>query len=238
VELAYTAGLALALALCTGGPGPQSMVSVPAFAPAAEPAPAAGDWGDTFDANALDPAKWERFAFEGKNGGSLAVEGGQLKMRGPSGSRAGVRSTQEFDAGRIVVEAAIAKIGHALPDPGSEDPPISNAILTLLFDASGRNRIEWLLTREGIFEAWAIVNGNGSRLDNNNIGTKVTNPTLGVTRKGDEYSFTVNGQVGLKRTVTGLPRAFRVMLYGYGSSENAWDSVRVFTPTTSETPSS
>jgi hypothetical protein len=27
-----------------------------------------------------------------------------------------------------------------------------------------------------------------------------------------------------------MPRAFRVMLYGFGSSENDWDAVRVVTP--------
>ena len=31
-------------------------------------------------------------------------------------------------------------------------------------------------------------------------------------------------------TIKNLPRSFTVMLYGYGSSENDWDSVRVVTP--------
>jgi hypothetical protein len=37
-------------------------------------------------------------------------------------------------------------------------------------------------------------------------------------------------QVGLTRTIKNMPRGFHVMLYGFGSSENHWDAVRVTTP--------
>ena len=50
-----------------------------------------------------------------------------------------------------------------------------------------------------------------------------------IARKGDEYFFALNGQVGLQRNIRNLPSSFRVMLYGFGTSENNWDSVRVVT---------
>ena len=107
--------------------------------------------------------------------------------------------------------------------------------MTVLFDGSGRNRIEWILTSEGTFEAWSVVDGRGERLDNRNLGTKFKNPVLAVVRRGDEFLFVLNGpdsppqdaQVGLRKTIKNLPRSFRVMLYGFGSSENEWDAVRV-----------
>ena len=34
---------------------------------------AADEWSDSFNGEALDPAKWERFSFEGGNGGKLKV---------------------------------------------------------------------------------------------------------------------------------------------------------------------
>jgi hypothetical protein len=39
----------------------------------------------------------------------------------------------------------------------------------------------------------------------------------------------LNGEAGLRKTIKNLPRAFHVMLYGFSSSENNWDSVRVVT---------
>jgi hypothetical protein len=151
-------------------------------------------------------------------------------MRGMSGSRAGVRSKQQFTGERFIVEGTIAKVGQALPDPNSNAMPIGNAILTVMFDGSGRNRLEWLLTSEGTFEAWSVVNGKGERLDDHKLGTKVTSPTISIARKGDEFFFFLNGEIGLQKTIKNMPRSFHVMFYGYGSSENNWDSVRVVTP--------
>ncbi|MFL6208576.1 MAG: hypothetical protein ACJ74W_06970 [Pyrinomonadaceae bacterium] len=204
----------------------------PAPAQAAKPqaTPAVDEWGDTFDGPELDQSKWERFTFEGGNGGTFKVEKGELRMRGVSGARSGVRSKQAFTGDHFIINATLAKVGSALPEPGSSGAPLGNAILTVLFDSSGRNRIEWLLTSEGTFEAWAMVDGRGERLDNRNLATKTTSPTLSIARRGDEYLFALNGQVGLQKTVKNLPRTFHVMLYGYGSSENNWDSVQVIVP--------
>ena len=84
-----------------------------------------------------------------------------------------------------------------------------------------------MLTSEGMFEAWAVVDGRAERLDNRNLATKATTPTLSIARRGDEYLFALNGQVGLQKTVKNMAKSFRVMLYGYGSSENNWDSIQV-----------
>ncbi len=72
-----------------------------------------------------------------------------------------------------------------------------------------------------------MIDGRGERLDNRNLGTKAISPTLSIARRGDEYLFALNGQVGLQKTIKNLPRGFHVMLYGYGSSENDWDSVQL-----------
>jgi hypothetical protein len=191
-------------------------------------APAVNEWTDTFDGAALDPQKWELHSLEGGNG-KVEVKEGQLRMRGQNGWRAGVRTKQSFSGDRFIVEGTIARVGRALPDPGSNVLPIGNAILTILFDGAGRNRIEWILTSEGTFEAWSVVDGRGERLDDQKLGTKLKNPTLGIVRKGDEFHFMLNGQEGLRKTIKNLPRTFHLMLYGFGSSENDWDSVRVVT---------
>jgi hypothetical protein len=191
-------------------------------------APAVNEWTDIFDGAALDPQKWELHSLEGGNG-KVEVKEGQLRMRGQNGWRAGVRTKQSFSGDRFIVEGTIARVGRALPDPGSNVLPIGNAILTILFDGAGRNRIEWILTSEGTFEAWSVVDGRGERLDNQKLGTKLKNPTLGIVRKGDEFHFMLNGQEGLRKTIKNLPRTFHLMLYGFGSSENDWDSVRVVT---------
>lgn len=192
-------------------------------------APALNEWGDTFDGDKLDETKWESFSFEGASVGRLQVKDGQLHLRGGNGSRAGVRSRPEFTGDRFIVEATISKVGIGLPEAGQSSAKPGNAILTILFDGSGRNRIEWLLTSEGIFEAWAMVEGKAERFDNRKTGTKIKNPTISIARKGDDYFFALNGQVGLQKNIRNLPRSFRVMLYGFGSSENNWDSVRVVT---------
>jgi hypothetical protein len=190
-------------------------------------APAVDEWGDDFNGRELDQTKWERFTFEGGSGGTLTVKDGQLRMRGVSGTRSGVRSKPTFNGDHFVINATLAKVGASLPEPGQSGAPLGTAILTVLFDSSGRNRIEWILTSESTFEAWVMIDGRGERLDNRNLATKAPSPTLSIARRGDEYLFALNGQVGLQKTIKNLPRAFRVMLYGYGSSENNWDSVQV-----------
>jgi len=203
--------------------------SLHAQEPSNSPAsPAVVEWTDTFEGNALDSEKWELYSLEGGNG-KVEVKEGHLRLRGQNGWRAGVRTKQTFSGDRFIVEGTIARVGQALPDPNSNVLPIGNAIVTILFDGSGRNRLEWILTSEGTFEAWSVVDGKGERLDNKKLGTKAKNPTLGIVRKGDEFYFMLNGEEGLRKTIKNLPRAFHLMLYGFGSSENDWDSVRVVT---------
>src|SRR5882724_3874517 len=220
--LASIIGLAVAASLAQEGPTRKSAQS-----PKPSAAPAVEEWGDDFNGKELDQTKWERFSFEGGNGGKFTVEEGQLRMRGVGGARSGVRSTNAFTGDRFVINAVLAKVGAGLPEPGQSATQPGNAILTVLFDSSGRNRIEWILTSEGIFEAWSMIDGRGERLDSRNLATKVINPTLSIARRGDEYLFALNGQVGLKKTIKNLPLGFHVMLYGYGLSENNWDSVQV-----------
>jgi hypothetical protein len=199
--------------------------------------PQLDQWGDSFDGEKLDETKWERFTFEGGGGGKLEVANGQLKLRSASKTRAGVRSRQSFTAERFSVEAAVAKVEQQLPDPGDKASPIGYAALTLLFDGSGRNRVEWIYTSEKTLEAWSVVDGVGERLDNRKLALKFDNPVLAIIRRGDEFLFVVNkpdgkpedAQVALQKTVKNLPRTFRVMLYGFGSSQNNWDDVRVVT---------
>jgi hypothetical protein len=211
--------------------------SARAAAQTAQPQPAFEEWSDGFNGAALDETKWERFTFEGAGGGKVEVKDGELRLRSQNGSRAGVRSKQSFTADRFSVEARLARIGEQLPQPGDKSSSIGFASLTILFDGSGRNRVEWILTSEGTFEAWSVVDGKGERLDNRKLGTKIKNPVLGLVRRGDEFLFVLNGpdsppqdaQVGLTKTLKNLPRTFRVMLYGFGSSQNDWDALRVVT---------
>lgn len=199
--------------------------------PAAPPGEQAAveEWIDNFDGAQLDADKWEPFSFEGAGGGKNKIEGGQLRLRGLGGSRFGVRSKQSFKGERFIVEATIAKVGAALPELNQKGLAIGNAVVNVMFDSSGRNRVEWLLTSEGTFEAWSVVDGQAARLDDRKLATKIKNPTLGIVRLGDEFLFMLNGQEGLRKTIQNMPRGFRVMLYGFGSSENNWDSVRVVT---------
>ena len=209
----------------------------PTSPPAQTAAPQMEQWGDGFDGTSLDESKWERFTFEGGGGGKLEVADGQLRLRSPNKTRAGVRSKQTFTADRFSVEAVVAKAGPQLPDAGDRAAPIGFATLAILFDGSGRNRIEWINTSERTLEAWAVVDGTGERLDNRKLALKFDNPVLAVVRRGDEFLFVVNkpdgapqdAQIALTKTVKNLPRSFRVMLYGFGSSQNNWDSVRVVT---------
>jgi hypothetical protein len=196
--------------------------------PAAQP-PQVEEWIDNFDGKQLDADKWEQFSFQGTSGGKLKVEEGELRMRGMHDSRSGIRSKQSFTGDRFIFEATIARVDMPLPAQGEKGTPLGTAVLAIMFDGSGRNRIEWMWTSEKTLEAWAVVDGAGERLDNRTLGTKLKNPTLGIVRRGDEFLFMLNGQEGLSKTVKNMPRSFRVMLYGWSSSENHWDSVRVVT---------
>ena len=215
--------LSIALIICCYNVAPAHAQQT--TAPPAQPS--VEEWGDNFDGAQLDEGKWESFSFEGAGGGKIKVEEGQLRLRGLGGSRFGVRSKQSFTGDRFIFEGTIAKVGSALPELRQKGLAIGNAVINIMFDGSGRNRIEWLLTSEGTFEAWAVVDGKGERLDNRKLGTKIKNPTLAIVRRGDEFLFMLNGQEGLSKTIRNMPRSFHVMLYGFGSSENNWDSVRV-----------
>ena len=193
------------------------------------------EWADDFSGDKLNESKWEKFTFEGGSGGKLEVKDGEVRIRSNSKTRAGIRAKKDFSGERFIVEAEVAKVGAGLPEPGSNGATLGFATLTILFDGAGRNRIEWVLTSEGMFEAWAIRDGQGERLDNKNLGTKMKNPVLSIVRRGDEFLFVINkadgkpeeAQIGLTKTIKNLPKSFRVMLYGFGSSENNWNSARV-----------
>ena len=236
----FGAGLIIAAALCAvaGVPGGRAQEPAqPATGAQQQPAPKYDDWGDDFNGGALDETKWERFSFEGAGGGKLEVKDGELHLRSAARTRAGVRSKPTFTADRFSVEAQVAKVARQLPEAGDRASDIGFATLTLMFDGAGRNRIEWIYTSERTLEAWAVVDGQGERLDNRKLGLKFDRPVLAIVRRGDEYLFVVNkpdgtpqdAQVAVTKTIKNMPRSFRVMLYGFGSSENDWDSVRVIT---------
>lgn len=192
--------------------------------------PALDEWGDDFDGAALDETKWELHTFEGGGGGKVEVKDKKLRMQGSGGSRAGVRSKKTFTADRFFAEAALAKVTERAPQPGETGGmQLGTAVLTVLFDGNSVNRIEWLLRSDGIFEAWLSVDGRMERVDNGKLATKEKSPRLGIARRGEEIYFMLNGEVGLKRTARALPADFKVMLYGFGATENHWDSIRVQT---------
>lgn len=201
-------------------------------------APQFQEWSDDFAGDKLDEKKWEKYTFEGGAGGKLEVKNGEVQIRSGNKTRAGIRSKNSFTGDRFVVEARTAKVGAAYPIPGERTSTLGFGGLTILFDGSGRNRIEWIFTSEGTFEAWAVTDGRSERIDNRKLGTKMKNPVLLIVRKGDEFSFYINdpkaapqdAQLGLKTTVKNMPKSFHVMLYGYSSSENNWDSVLVTVP--------
>jgi hypothetical protein len=198
-------------------------------------APQFEEWSDDFAGDKLDETKWEKFTFEGGGGGKIEVKDGEARIRSANKTRAGIRSKNAFTADRFIAEAHLAKVGAGFPEPGSNGQTLGFGALTILFDSAGRNRIEWILTSEGTFEAWAVTDGRGERLDNRKLGTKMKNPVLSVVRRGDEFLFVINSaegkpqdaQVGLKTNVKNMPKTFHLMLYGYGSSENNWNSARV-----------
>jgi hypothetical protein len=232
---------ALLVSLCASSARVSAQQATPQSAPQTAPTqsarPALVVWGDTFDGEKLDETKWERFSFEGGSGGKFEVKSGELRQRSMNQTRAGVRSKPTFTSDFFSVEAKIARVGAGLAELGDKAAPLGFAALTILFDGSGRNRVEWVLTSEGTFEAWSVVDGRGERLDNGKLGLKFDRPVLSIVRRGDEYLFVVNkpdgapqdAQVALTRTIKNLPRTFRLMLYGFGSSENDWDEVRVVT---------
>ena len=193
------------------------------------------EWKDDFSAEKLDETKWEKFTFEGGSGGKLEVKDGEIRIRSSNRTRAGIRSVESFSGDRFIVEAQVAKVGSAYPEPGNNDVPLGFANLTILFDGSGRNRIEWNLRSDGNLEAWVIKDGQGERLDNRKLAIKMKDPFLSIVRRGDEFLFVINkadgkpeeAQIGLTKTIKNMPKTFRVMLYGYGSSENNWSSARV-----------
>lgn len=190
---------------------------------AQQQAPTVNEWTDHFEGQAIDPARWEKFTFEGASGGKVEVEDSTLKMRGLGGSRFGVRTVPEFSGDRFIVEAKLPS------PPVANGIPVANAVITVLFDSAGRNRLEWLWRSDGHFEAWRVKDGQGEQLDNRNLATREKSPTLAIARRGDTLMFLLNGEVGLEKKFKDLPGKFHVMLYGFGESENSWDSVRIVT---------
>jgi hypothetical protein len=206
----------------------------PAVIPSQNPAtqitpPAVDEWADDFDGNQLDEKMWEPYTFEGGGGGKVEVKDKQLRMRGSGGSRTGVRSKQMFHGERFYVEATLGNVGPRAPEPGEGGFPPGFAIVAVLFDGNSVNRIEWLLRSDGIFEAWQSVDGRMVRVDNGKLATKEKAPKLGIARRGEKIFFMLNREVGLESTIRNGSPNFKVMLYGFGTSENNWDSVAVQT---------
>jgi hypothetical protein len=233
-----TTGLILLSAIAFGGQIRAQQIKPSPSPSVAQNKPQFEEWNEDFNGGKLDDKKWEKFTFEGGSGGKLEVNDGEVKIRSASRTRAGIRTKEAFSGDRFAVEGRLAKVGAAFPEPGGNPSSLGFGTLTILFDGSGRNRIEWMLTSEGTLEAWSVVDGRGERLDNKKLATKMKNPVLLVVRKGDEFSFYLNdakgapqdAQKALTATVKNLPKSFYVMLYGYGSSENNWDGVRVTVP--------
>ncbi len=193
----------------------------------ATPAPALAEVKEEFDGDALDQKKWEQYSLNGV--GKVKVEKGKLITSGGNESRAGIRTTTTFTGERFLVTAKIAKIAAGFSGD-SGNLPTGNAILSVMFDNTGVNRLEWLMTTEGRFEAWLMRDGKSERLDANNLGTKEKSPTLGIGRRGDDYFFMLNGEVGLQKKIKNMPQNFRVMLYGFGTSKDEWESISIVTP--------
>ena len=201
----------------------------PTPSPAQTAKPAVDEWTDDFNANELDTSKWEVYTFEGGGGSKVEVKGGVVKLRGAAASRSGIRSKQLFHGDRFYVEATVAKVLGQLPQPGQDSHQPGYAIVTVLFGGNATNRLEWIFRSDGLFEAWVTLDGRSERLDNQKLGTKEKTPHLGIARRGDEVYFMLNREVGLQKTLRGLPGDFKVMLYGFGSTENCWDEIFVQT---------
>jgi len=225
--LAAAAAL-LAACLNAAAQQPQPAQGAPA-APAPAAQPAIEEWRDDFDGEGLDETKWERYTFEGGGGGKVELKEKQLRMRGGEGSRSGVRSRQSFGGERFFVQAQLTKVGERAPGPGEQGMQAGTGVLTVMFGGSPSNRIEWLLRSDGIFEAWLSVDGRMERIDNRQLATKAKTLWLGIGRRGEQIFLMVNDKVALERTVRGLSSNFKVMLYGFGTTENSWDSISVQT---------
>ncbi len=189
-------------------------------------APALAEVKEEFDGDALDSKKWEQYSLNGV--GKVKIEKGKLLTSGANDSRAGIRTVPTFSGERFLVSAKIGKVSAGLSD--ASGTPTGNAILSVMFDNTGVNRLEWLMTTEGRFEAWLIRDGKSERLDGGNLGTKEKSPTLGIGRRGDDYFFMLNGEVGLQKKIKNMPQNFRVMLYGFGTSKDEWESISIVTP--------
>jgi len=190
--------------------------------------PAVDEWVDDFDGDKLDETKWELYTFEG-GGLKIEVKDKELRMRGAGDSRSGVRSRKTFQGERFYVEASLAKVGMRTPQPGEQAFPPGFAILTVLFDGNPANRVEWLLRSDGLFEAWHSQDGRMIRIDNGRLATKEKTPRLGIARRGEKIYFMLNREIGLESTIRSMSTNFKVMLYGFGTSENNWDSIAVQT---------
>lgn len=189
--------------------------------------PAVDEWSDNFDGDKLDETKWELYTFEG-GGLKIEVKDKELRMRGAGASRSGVRSRKTLQGDRFYVEASLAKVGMRTPQPGEQAFPPGFAILTVL-DGNPANRVEWLLRSDGLFEAWHSLDGRMIRIDNGKLATKEKTPRLGIARRGEKIYFMLNREIGLESTIRGMSTNFKVMLYGFGTSENNWDSIAVQT---------
>src|SRR3954471_5616863 len=144
--------------------------------------PAFDEWTEDFDGKTLDSNLWESYTM-GNGRGEVKVDGGQLRMRGATGSRSGVRTRKMFSADRFIVEGKLAKVGERFPDPGSNDN-VGNAIVAVLFGGSDTHRIEWILRSDGLCEAWFIQRDRpGERLDNRHLATREKAPMLGIVRR-------------------------------------------------------
>jgi hypothetical protein len=192
-------------------------------------ADAATVWSDDFNGSALDESKWEQYTFEGGGGLKVEVKNGQLKLHGSGDSRSGLRSKEAFNSNDFYVEATAIKPNTRAPQPGEVGFPPGFSILTVLFNGRADKRIEWILTSDGQLQAWGTINDRLERLDNNQLGTREKTPKLGIARRGEQILFLINRQVGLQRSIASLPASFKIMLYGFGSTQNGWDDVTVQT---------
>jgi hypothetical protein len=224
--------LATLLAATAPAPAAPARTSAPPqdqpAAPAQAAQPVIEQWGDEFDGDKLDESKWDVYTFDGSGGVTVEVKDKQLRMHGSGESRGGVRTKTMFRADRFLVEASLAKVGGLQPRPGQPFPP-GFAVLTVLFNGNPKDRIEWILRSDGMFEAWQSVDGRMEQLDDRKLATKEKNPRLGIARRGDQVFFMLNGQVGMERSLRGLRPDFKVMLYGFGTSQNDWDAITVQT---------
>lgn len=216
--------LILGCAVWCAAQQPQAAPSAPTTP--AQTAPVLSEWKEEFEGTALDAKKWEQHSLEG--GGTIKVAGGKLTTSGASNSRFGIRSVESFNTDKFVVSAKIASVTAGLSE--ASGTPTGNAVLVVLFDNNGANRLEWILNTDGRFEAWLIRDGRSERIDGKNLATKEKSPTIGIGRRGDDYFFMLNGEVGMQKKIKNLSSTFRVMLYGFGTSKDEWEMVSIITP--------